>query len=114
MEYRKLGRTGLKVSSICLGTMQFGWSTAEPEAHEIMSDAVALGCNFLDTADIYSTWVEGNPGGVSEEIVGSWLAASDVRRDDVVIATKVRGKMGEGPNDQGPVSYTHLRAHETF
>jgi aryl-alcohol dehydrogenase-like predicted oxidoreductase len=107
MEYRRLGRTGLKVSSICLGTMQFGWSTGEPEAHAIISEAVALGCNFLDTADIYSTWVAGNPGGVSEQIIGKWLASSDVRRDDVVIATKVRGKMGEGPNDQG-LSRVHI------
>lgn len=107
MEYRRLGRTGLKVSSICLGTMQFGWSTEEPQAHEIMSEAVTLGCNFLDTADVYSTWVEGNPGGVSEQMIGNWLAASDVRRDDVVIATKVRGKMGDGPNDQG-LSRLHI------
>ncbi len=107
MEYRRLGRSGLKVSAICLGTMQFGWSTEEAQAFEIMSEALALGCNFLDTADIYSTWVEGNPGGVSEEIIGNWLAASDVRRDDVVIATKVRGKMGEGVNDQG-LSRLHI------
>lgn len=107
MDYRRLGRTGLKVSTICLGTMQFGWTTEEPQAQEIMSEAVALGCNFLDTADVYSTWVEGNPGGISEEIIGSWLTTSDVRRDDVVIATKVRGKMGEGPNDQG-LSRLHI------
>lgn len=107
MKYRRLGRTGLRVSTICLGTMQFGWSTGEPQAQAIMSEAVALGCNFLDTADIYSTWVEGNPGGVSEEIIGTWLASSDVRRDEVVIATKVRGKMGEGPNDEG-LSRLHI------
>lgn len=107
MKYRRLGSTGLRVSTICLGTMQFGWSTGEPQAQAIMSEAVALGCNFLDTADIYSTWVEGNPGGVSEEIIGTWLASSDVRRDEVVIATKVRGKMGEGPNDEG-LSRLHI------
>lgn len=107
MEYRQLGRTGLKVSTICLGTMQFGWSTAEPQAHEIINEAVAQGCNFLDTADVYSTWVDGNPGGVSEQIIGSWLKSSGVRRDDVVIATKVRGEMGEGPNDQG-LSRLHI------
>ncbi len=107
MEYRRLGRTGLKVSTICLGTMQFGWSTEEAQAHEIMSAAVEAGVNFLDTADIYSTWVEGNPGGVSEQIIGTWLQTSSVRRDDVVIATKVRGKMGEGPNDQG-LSRLHI------
>lgn len=101
MEYRKLGRTGLKVSSICLGTMQFGWSTDAVTGHEIMSRAVELGCNFIDTADIYSRWVEGNPGGVSEEIIGDWLHKSGVRREDVILATKVRGQMGQGPNDQG-------------
>jgi aryl-alcohol dehydrogenase-like predicted oxidoreductase len=101
MEYRRLGRTGLKVSTICLGTMQFGWSTDEPDAHRIMSRAVELGCNFFDTADIYSRWVQGNPGGVSETHIGNWLASGTVRREDVVIATKVRGKMGEGPNDEG-------------
>ena len=101
MEYRRLGRTGLKVSTICLGTMQFGWSTDEPDAHRIMSRAVELGCNFFDTADIYSRWVQGNPGGVSETHIGNWLASGTARREDVVIATKVRGRMGEGPNDEG-------------
>lgn len=74
MEYRYLGRTGLKVSTICLGTMQFGWTTDEAQAFEVMTRAVALGCNFFDTADVYSRWAEGNPGGVSEEIIGRWLA----------------------------------------
>lgn len=101
MEYRRLGRTGLKVSTICLGTMQFGWSTDEPEAHAIMSRAVELGVNFIDTADVYSRWAEGNPGGVAETHIGNWLASGAVRRDQIVLATKVRGKMGEGPNDQG-------------
>lgn len=107
MEYRRLGHTGLKVSAVCLGTMQFGWSTGEADAHVIMSEAVALGCNFLDTADIYSRWVEGNPGGVSEQIIGGWLASGAVARDRVIIATKVRGKMGDGPNDQG-LSRLHI------
>ncbi len=107
MEYRRLGRTGLKVSTICLGTMQFGWSTGEAQAHAIMSEAVALGCNFLDTADVYSNWVEGNPGGVSEQIIGNWLKSGSVRRDDVIIATKVRGKMGDGANDDG-LSRLHI------
>ncbi len=101
MEFRRLGRTGLKVSTICLGTMQFGWSADEATAHTIMSRAVALGCNFFDTANVYSRWVEGNNGGVSEQIIGNWLAAGYVRRGDIVIATKVRGQMGDGPNDQG-------------
>ncbi|MFQ5398757.1 MAG: aldo/keto reductase [Anaerolineae bacterium] len=107
MEYRRLGRTGLKVSTICLGTMQFGWTADEATAHEIMTRAVELGCNFIDTADIYSRWVEGNEGGVSEQIIGNWLAAGVVRRQDVIIATKVRGPMGSGPNDQG-LSRQHI------
>lgn len=101
MEYKRLGRTGLKVSTICLGTMQFGWTTDEAEAHVILSAAVELGCNFIDTADIYSRWVEGNPGGVSETMLGNWLRAGHVQRDQIVLATKVRGQMGSGPNDQG-------------
>ncbi len=112
MNYRRLGRTGLKVSSICLGTMQFGWSADEQTAHIIMNEAVELGCNFLDTADVYSRWADGNPGGVSEQIIGNWLAAGSVFRDSVVIATKVRGSMGEGPNDQGLSRYHILNAVE--
>ncbi|MDX1414891.1 MAG: aldo/keto reductase [Candidatus Promineifilaceae bacterium] len=107
MEYRRLGRTGLKVSTICLGTMQFGWSANEQNSHQIMSKAVDLGCNFFDTADVYSRWVEGNPGGVSEEIIGRWLKSSHFSRDQLVIATKVRGEMGTGPNDQG-LSRQHI------
>ncbi len=101
MDYRRLGRTGLKVSAICLGTMQFGWSTDEPTAHAIMSRAVELGINFIDTADVYSRWAEGNPGGVAEAHIGNWLASGAVRREEVVIATKVRGRMGDGPNAEG-------------
>lgn len=101
MEYRYLGRTGLKVSTICLGTMQFGWSSDEATAHRIMSRAVDLGCNFIDTADVYSRWVEGNPGGVSEEIIGNWLQKGEVRREDIIIATKVRGALSDDPNDRG-------------
>ncbi len=107
MEYRRLGRTGLKVSAICLGTMQFGWSADEPTSHAILDKAIELGCNFIDTADIYSRWVEGNDGGVSEQIIGNWLMKGHVRRQDLVIATKVRGVMREGPNDQG-LSRQHI------
>lgn len=101
MEYRKLGRSGLRVSELCLGTMQFGWTADEPTAHRILDKAFAAGLNFIDTANVYSRWVEGNPGGVAEQIVGNWLAGGSVRREDVVLATKVRGRMGEGPNDEG-------------
>lgn len=107
MQYRRLGRTGLKVSPICLGTMQFGWTTDEPGAFEILNEAVELGCNFFDTADVYSNWVKGNPGGVSEQILGNWMKSSPVSRDKLVIATKVRGRMGDGPNDEG-LSRQHI------
>ncbi len=101
MEYRRLGRTGLKVSTICLGTMQFGWTADEETSHSVMSRAVELGINFIDTADVYSSWASGNKGGESETIIGTWLAKETVNREDIVIATKVRGSMGSGPNDQG-------------
>ena len=107
MNYRSLGRTGLKVSGICLGTMQFGWSADEATSYSIMDKAVELGCNFFDTADVYSHWVEGNDGGVSEAIIGRWLQQSNLRRQDIVLATKVRGDMGSGPNEQG-LSRVHI------
>lgn len=107
MEYRTLGRTGLKVSALCLGTMQFGWSADEALSHRILSAAYEAGINFLDTADIYSRWVPGNPGGVSEEMIGRWRKSAGIPRDRLVIATKVRGRMGEGPNDEG-LSRVHI------
>ncbi len=107
MEYRRLGRTGLKVSAICLGTMQFGWTAVPEIAHTIMNRAVELGINFIDTADIYSRWVDGNPGGVSEQIIGDWLTTTDIRRENIILATKVRGQMGDGPNDEG-LSHKHI------
>lgn len=107
MEYRRLGRTGLKVSTICLGTMQFGWTADEGTAHEVMTASISLGCNFFDTADIYSSWHPGNKGGESENIIGTWLKAGHVRREEIVLATKVRGKMGDGPNDEG-LSRAHI------
>jgi len=87
MEYRKLGRTGLKVSAFCMGTMQFGWSVDETESQRILSGTLDSGINFFDTADIYSRWVEGNPGGVSEEFIGRWRKQAKVPRDRLVIAT---------------------------
>lgn len=107
MEYPKLGRTGLKVSGLCLGTMQFGWTADEETSYGVLDEAFSSGVNFIDTADVYSRWVEGNPGGVAETIIGKWMKRSQVPRDQVVIATKVRGKMGEGPNDQG-LSRAHI------
>jgi aryl-alcohol dehydrogenase-like predicted oxidoreductase len=106
MEYRNLGRTGLKVSRLCLGTMQFGWTTDEATAFQIMDAFVEAGGNFLDTADVYSYWAEGNPGGVAESIIGRWMKERG-NRDQIVLATKVRGPMGPGPNDQG-LSRKHI------
>lgn len=109
MNYRNLGRTGLKVSALCLGTMQFGWTADEPLSFEILNAAWQFGVNFIDTADIYSRWVTGNPGGVSEEIIGRWIKQFDIPRHQVILATKVRGKMGDKPNDEG-LSRAHIMA----
>jgi len=107
MEYRTLGRNGLKVSALCLGTMQFGWTADEPVSQRILSAAYEAGVNFIDTADIYSRWADGNPGGVAERIVGRWLKSSGVSRENLVIATKLRGNMGAGPHDEG-LSHAHI------
>ncbi len=107
MEYKKLGNTGLKVSVLCMGTMQFGWSVDETETHKILSATIDAGINFLDTADIYSKWIEGNPGGVSETYIGNWMKKSQTPREQIVLATKVRGEMGKGQNNQG-LSRVHI------
>lgn len=107
MEYRHLGRTGLKVSELCLGTMQFGWTADEQLSHQILSHAYEAGINFIDTADIYSRWVQDNPGGVAEAIIGRWIKRSGIPRGQLIIATKVRGRMGEGANDEG-LSRAHI------
>lgn len=107
MEYRQVGRTGLRVSALCLGSMQFGWTADEALSFRILSAAVDAGINFIDTADVYSRWVPGNPGGVSETIIGKWLKQSGIPRESLVIATKVRGRMGVGPNDEG-LSRQHI------
>jgi aryl-alcohol dehydrogenase-like predicted oxidoreductase len=86
--------------------MQFGWTADEGAAFEVMDAFFEAGGNFIDTADVYSRWAEGNPGGVAEEIIGRWMAARG-NRDQVVIATKVRGRMWEGPNGEG-LSRAHI------
>jgi len=106
MKNRKLGRTGLKVSELCLGTMQFGWTTDEAAGFEVMDAFIELGGNFIDTADVYSWWAENNPGGVAEQIIGRWMKARG-NRQEIVLATKVRGKMWEGPNGEG-LSRAHI------
>lgn len=106
MEYRNLGRTGLKVSELCLGTMQFGWTTDEENAFAIMDAFLQAGGTFLDTADVYSNWAVGNPGGVAETMIGKWLRQRG-NRQQIVLATKVRGRMWEGPNGEG-LSRAHI------
>src|SRR5215469_11834774 len=106
MEYTNLGRTGLSVSRLCLGTMNFGPQTSEPDSFAIMDRAREHGINFFDSANVYG-WKLGE--GVTEQIVGRWFAQGGGRRDQVVMATKVYGRMGEGPNDQG-LSARHIIA----
>jgi aryl-alcohol dehydrogenase-like predicted oxidoreductase len=100
MNYRRLGRTGLKVSELCLGTMQFGWTADEQSAFAVMDAFVEGGGSFIDTADIYSSWAKDNPGGVSEQIIGRWMKARG-NRDRIVLTTKVRGRMWDGPDGEG-------------
>lgn len=95
MEYVQLGRTGLKVSPLCLGTMNFGPKTTEEDSFAIMDKALELGINFFDTANVYG-WKTGE--GVTEQIVGRWFAQGGGRREKTVIATKVYGRMGDWPN----------------
>lgn len=107
MEYRRLGRTGLRVSEICLGTMQFGWTTDEATSRHVMDTFRDAGGNFIDTADIYTSWAgDASYGGKTEEIIGRWLKDQKARRD-VVLATKVRGEMWPGPTGQG-LSRQHI------
>ena len=98
MDYRYLGRTGLKVSELCLGAMTFGRESTEAESIQMMNRFVEAGGNFIDTANVYTR-------GISEEIVGRWLRNRN--RDELVIATKARFPMSEGPNDLG-LSRKHL------
>ena len=106
MEYRRLGRTGLKVSEICFGTATFGWHTDQGEASRMLDMFLGEDGNFIDTADIYSAWAEGSWPGRSEEMIGHWIRTSG-KRHQVVLATKCRGAMGPLPNDQG-LSRRHI------
>ncbi|MBE2239269.1 MAG: aldo/keto reductase [Caldilineaceae bacterium] len=105
MQYTNLGRTGLKVSRLCLGTMNFGPLATEAESFAIMDRALEAGVNFFDTANRYGAQVR---VGYTEEIIGKWLAQGGGRRDKIVLATKVYGAMGDGVNDRGLTAY-HIR-----
>lgn len=104
MQYKNLGRTGVKVSRLCLGTMNFGPLTSEADSFAIMDRALETGINFFDTANRYGMQVH---VGYTEEIIGRWLAQGN-RRERIVLATKVYGAMGDGVNDRGLSAY-HIR-----
>lgn len=115
MDYRKLGNSGVKVSTLCLGAMTFGEADEksfmhqvgadEATSHAILSRALELGINFIDTADVYGQ------DGLSERVIGAWLE-KEKKRDEIVLATKFRFRMGQGPNGTGASRYRILRAAE--
>jgi len=111
MQYTRLGRTGLQVSRLCLGTMNFGPQTSEADSIAIMDAALEQGINFIDTANAYGIFTASGDTshlhlGLTEEIIGRWLAQGG--RERIVLATKVFVKMGEGVNEQGLSAY-HIR-----
>ncbi len=111
MEYTYLGKTGMKVSSLCLGTMNFGVATEEKDAFRIMDAAVDAGITFFDTANVYG-W--GENAGLTETIIGRWFAQGGGRREKVVLATKAYGQMNDandGPNDEPGLSLYKIRRH---
>jgi NDP-hexose 2,3-enoyl reductase len=105
MKYRQLGRSGLSVSRICLGTLNFGFKTSEPDSYATMDRAHELGINFFDTSNVYG-WQEGKDW--SENVIGRWFAQGSGRRERTVIATKVYQPLSDWPND-GRLSARHIR-----
>lgn len=99
MKIKRLGRTGLRVTEICLGTMTFGNQCDEPTSHAIMDKAFEKGVTFFDTADVYPLGSTPEMVGRTEKYVGSWLSTG--KREQIVLATKFNGRMGQGPNEQG-------------
>src|SRR4029077_20161858 len=114
IEHKRLGKHGVLVSNICLGTMNFGWHTSQEESFKIMDRALELGINFFDTADIYG-W--GGEQGDTEEILGRWFAQGGGRRDAVVLATKVfnpvkrKANLAEPNTDGRSLSAYKIRKH---
>ncbi len=114
VQHRRLGRHGVLVSNLCLGTMNFGWLTSEEESFAIMDRALELGINFFDTADVYGWAVE---HGATEEIIGRWFAQGGGRRDAVVLATKVfnpvtrKANLPEPNSDDRSLSAYKIRKH---
>ena len=101
MQHVKFGRTGLRVSELCLGTMTFGFQCNESESHAILDAAFDAGISFIDTADFYPNGHTGELGGDTERIIGRWMAATPGRRRDVVLASKFYAPMGPNPWDAG-------------
>lgn len=108
MKYTRLGHSGATVSRIALGTMNFGPVIGPEESFRILDLGVEAGITFVDTADVYGSGPWGDHYGQSEELLGEWMRARG-NRDTLVLATKVQGPMGEGPNDRG-LSAVHIRA----
>jgi aryl-alcohol dehydrogenase-like predicted oxidoreductase len=109
MQYTGLGRAAVRVSRLCLGTMNFGPWADEVTSHAIMDTALDRGINFFDTANVYGSWDDGDRRhGETEEIIGRWLAKGGGRRERIVLATKVHGRMGPDINDEG-LSARHIR-----
>lgn len=109
MEYTNLGRSGLRVSRICLGTMNFGTYTSEEDSFRIMDRALELGVNFFDTANVYGSDVY---KGLTEEIIGKWFDLGEGRREKVILATKVYGNIDDWPNNSKLSAYHIRRACE--
>jgi 1-deoxyxylulose-5-phosphate synthase len=107
MQQRRMGRTGLKVSEICLGTMTFAGQCDQATSFEILDVAWGRGVTFLDTADAYPIPPEPETAGRTEEVIGRWLALEPKRRQQIVLATKCRIRVGHGANDQG-LSRRHI------
>jgi aryl-alcohol dehydrogenase-like predicted oxidoreductase len=87
--------------------MQFGWTADDTMSQRVLTTAYEAGINFIDTADIYSRWADGNPGGIAEEIIGHWIMKNGIPRDRIILASKVRGNMGGGSEDEG-LSHKHI------
>jgi len=107
MKLKKMGRTGLKVTEVCLGTMTFGHQCDQPTSFAIMDRAWAGGINFIDTADVYPLPVAMDTVGATETIIGNWFAAHPGRRHETILASKCNGTMSDKPNDQG-LSRRHI------
>src|SRR3954464_14521495 len=99
MDTRQLGRSGLRIAPLVFGANVFGWTVDQPTSARLLDRFVDGGLNAIDTADVYSRWVEGNKGGESETMIGQWLEGSSVRRGQVVLITKVGA--APGPDGKG-------------